>query len=57
MPHVRGLDYQKYRAQQDAYVRRKSLIRNMNPIALTLIRIVLLPVTLPIRIYQWVYRY
>lgn len=55
MAHIRGLDYQKYRARQDAHARRKRLIQNTNPIVLVLIRIVLLPVTLPIKIYNWVY--
>jgi hypothetical protein len=55
MAGMRGFDYQKYREQQEENARRRQIIRDANPWLVLSIRIVMLPITLPIRIYRWVY--
>lgn len=55
MAGISGISYQRYREQQDSIERRKKQLRNMRPWLVVLIRIVIIPVTLPIRLYRWIY--
>ena len=55
MAGIKGIAYQRYRERQDALERRKKLGRRTERLLIVLIRIVILPVMLPIRLYRWVY--
>jgi hypothetical protein len=51
MAGIRGIDYYKYHVKRNT-VKRK---RKLRPWVIVVIRIIILPLTLPIRLYKWVY--
>lgn len=51
MAGIKGINYAMYRKREDVAKRKHKL----RPWVVVLLRIIILPLTLPIRLYRWVY--